>query len=102
MRKLILIFALNLPLLAQSGRAVETAKGLVIHITRRGTLYLNEKATTINGLVADVQSSAARSVYLRADSETPWEPVAQVISALGAASPPIRVTLATSPSIEKR
>ena len=51
-----------------------------------------------NRLVADVQSSAAKKVYLRADSGMPWKPVAQVLSTLGAAKPPISVELVTSPA----
>ena len=102
MKKLILIFAFSLPLIAQSSGDVGTAKDPVIRITRTGTLYLNEKPANIHGLVANVQSSAAKNVYVRADGEVPWEPVAQVLSALGAAKPPIKVTLVTRPATDKK
>jgi len=80
-------------------RAVaDSAKELpVVNITKDGTLYLNEKEVDINALPAEIQRrfSGATAVYLRADKETVWEPIAQVMSELGAAK--LQVNAVTQP-----
>jgi biopolymer transport protein ExbD len=80
-------------------RAVaDSAKELpVVNITKDGTLYLNEKPVNINDLRAEIQRrfSGATAVYLRADKETLWEPIAQVMSDLGAAK--LQVNAVTQP-----
>ena len=80
-------------------RAVaDSAKDLpVVNLTKDGTLYLNDKPVDINELPAEIQQrySGATAVYLRADKETVWEPIAQVMSALGAAK--LQVNVVTQP-----
>ena len=80
-------------------RAVaDSAKELpVVNITKDGTLYLNEKEVNINDLPAEIarRFRGATQVYLRADKETVWEPIAQVMSELGAAK--LQVNAVTQP-----
>jgi biopolymer transport protein ExbD len=80
-------------------RAVaDSAKDLpVVNITKDGTLYLNEKEVNINELPAEIarRFGGATAVYLRADKETVWEPIAQVMSELGAAK--LQVNAVTQP-----
>jgi len=80
-------------------RAVQdSAKDLpVVNITKDGTLYLNDQEVNINDLAAEIarRFSGAKAVYLRADKETVWEPIAQVMSELGAAK--LQVNAVTKP-----
>jgi len=76
----------------------DSAKDLpVVNITKDGTLYLNEKEVNINDLPAEIarRFRGATQVYLRADKETVWEPIAQVMSELGAAK--LQVNAVTQP-----
>ena len=59
----------------------------VITITKSGELYLNERQVNINRLGQEVRAKFPRqkAVYVRADRSTIWDPIAQVISALGEA-----------------
>ncbi len=78
----------------------ESAQELpVINVTKDARLYLNEKPININELVAEVQRrfGTGRAVYVRADKETPWDDVAQVMNELGFAKPPIPVNVVTQP-----
>jgi len=74
---------------------------LVVNITKDARLFLNEKPVNIHELaaVADkrLTGNRARAVYLRADKETPWDDVAQVMNELGFAKPPIAVNVVTQP-----
>src|SRR5450759_83158 len=66
----------------------ESAEELpVVNITRSGELYLNEKSVNINELAGEIRRrfQKSNSVYVRADKATIWDPIAQVISELGAA-----------------
>jgi biopolymer transport protein ExbD len=80
-------------------RAVaDSAKELpVVNITKDGTLYLNEKETDIHELPAEIarRFNGATAVYLRADKETVWEPIAQVMSELSQAK--LQVNAVTQP-----
>ena len=69
----------------------------VLTLTRDGRLFLNEKPVNINELGAEVQKrfGKGQAVYLRADKETIWDPMAQVISALDEAK--IKINLVTRP-----
>jgi biopolymer transport protein ExbD len=69
----------------------------VVTITRDGASYLNDKATNINVLGSEIHKRFAKSksVYLRADKGTTWDPIAQVISALGEAK--LAVNVVTQP-----
>jgi len=79
----------------------ESAEELpVINITRSGELFLNEKSVNINDLAGEIRSRFRnpKSVYVRADKATIWDPIAQVISELGAAK--IDVKVVTQPEDE--
>ena len=69
----------------------------VVNITKDGTLYLNDKEVNINQLPAEIKRrfGGATSVYLRADKETIFEPIAQVMAELGAAK--LQVNAVTKP-----
>ncbi|HLK21629.1 MAG TPA: biopolymer transporter ExbD [Bryobacteraceae bacterium] len=65
----------------------------VINITKDGATYLNDKPVNINLLAETVRQrfKGAKSVYLRADSRTTWDPVAQVMAILGDAKMGVNV-----------
>src|SRR5512133_2186861 len=76
----------------------ETTQELpVVSITKDGTTYLNEKPTNINELKAEINRrfGAAKGVFVKADKETVWEPIAQVTAELGAAG--FQVNMVTQP-----
>src|ERR1044072_7288820 len=80
----------------------ESAKEMpVVTITREGNITLNEKPVNIHDLAAAVKSKfpGAAGVYVRADRETIWDPIAQVTYELGEAKLP--VNLVTQPVDEK-
>jgi biopolymer transport protein ExbD len=69
----------------------------VVSITRDGTTYLNERETRLDDIPAAIQQrfGGTKSVYVRADKETIWDPIAQVTAALGAAG--FQVNMVTQP-----
>ena len=69
----------------------------VVTMTRDGRLYLNEQPVNINELAAAVRKrfGEGQAVYLRADKGTVWDPIAQVLSALGEAG--VKVNAVTQP-----
>jgi len=76
----------------------ETAQEMpVISLTREGTTYLNETATNINDLGTAIHRKfgAAKGVYVRADKETTWDNLAQVVAILGQGG--FQVNLVTQP-----
>ncbi|HVN06584.1 MAG TPA: biopolymer transporter ExbD [Bryobacteraceae bacterium] len=76
----------------------DSAKDLpVVNITKDGTLYLNDKEADINELAAAIHGRypGATAVYLRADKETVWGPIAQVMAELNAAK--FQVNAVTKP-----
>ena len=76
----------------------ESAQELpVVNINRQADLFLNEKPITIGEIPDTIHQRFGwpKAVYLRADRETPWEPIAQVAAALGAAK--FQVNLVTQP-----
>jgi biopolymer transport protein ExbD/biopolymer transport protein TolR len=72
----------------------------VVSITRDGNLFLNEKPVNINELPAEVKRRFSQNdqVYLRADKNTPWDPIAQVMSELNRAQ--IKINAVTQPEDE--
>jgi biopolymer transport protein ExbD/biopolymer transport protein TolR len=83
----------------------ESAKELpIVFITRDGNLYLNERPVGIHELAAIVkrQFGAGQSVYLRADKATPFDPIAQVMAALGEAKVGVNVVTQPEDSADKR
>ena len=76
----------------------DTSKEMpVVNITKDGTLYLNDTEVDINQLPHEIarRYSGATAVYLRADKETVWEPIAQVMGELSAAK--LQVNAVTKP-----
>jgi biopolymer transport protein ExbD len=79
----------------------DTAQELpVVSMTRDGDLYLNDKTVNINLVGDEVRRRFpnAKAVYVRADKETKFDPIAQVIAALGDAK--LQVNLVTQPDDE--
>ena len=76
----------------------ESAQELpVVNINRQADLFLNEKPITIGEIPDTIHQKFGwpKAVYLRADRQTPWEPIAQVAAALGEAK--FQVNLVTQP-----
>jgi biopolymer transport protein ExbD len=76
----------------------DTAENLpVVTLTKDGLVYLGEKETNMNvlGQAIRTQFPKATSAYVKADKETIFDPIAQVISALDEAK--IGVKLVTQP-----
>ena len=80
-------------------RAVkESAQELpVVTITKEGVIKLNTDDVNINSLAATIRQKygKAKGVYVRADKETIWDPIAQVTAELGAAG--FQVNMVTQP-----
>ena len=57
----------------------------VVSLTREGTTYLNETPTNIFDLGDAIHKrfGTAKGVYVRADKETTWDTLAQVVAMLG-------------------
>ncbi|MGH9613794.1 MAG: ExbD/TolR family protein [Bryobacteraceae bacterium] len=116
MRTLMLMCVLALPVLAQSNSRspltshqapatkVSASPMPVVTIAKDGVLKVDGNPINIGQLAAGIQrrSGAERGVYLRADKETSWNLVSQVLAALEAANPPIPVNLITQPSSDQR
>jgi biopolymer transport protein ExbD len=82
-------------------QSTETNKELpVVSIKKDGTIYLNDKPANINELATTIRQRFrnATAVYLRADKETIYGPIAQVASMLGEAK--LQVNLVTQPEDE--
>ncbi|MGE5568858.1 MAG: ExbD/TolR family protein [Rhodospirillales bacterium] len=76
----------------------DTAQELpVITVTKNGMLYLNDQAVNINELGAQVRAKfqSADAVYVRADKDTIWDVIAQVVSELNEAK--FKVNMVTQP-----
>jgi biopolymer transport protein ExbD/biopolymer transport protein TolR len=74
----------------------------VVSVTRSGDLFLNENPVNINELGAAVraQFGDAKGVYVRADRLTVWDPIAQVVAALGQSG--LEVRMVTQPEDDTR
>jgi biopolymer transport protein ExbD len=72
----------------------------VVTITRGGEVTLNGKPVAIDDLAPTIkrQFAGAPGVYVRADKETIWDPIAQVTAELGAAK--LQVNMVTQPEDE--
>ena len=68
-----------------------------ILISKDGVTYLNEKPTNINDLQAAIvkRFGKTKAVYVRADKETIFDPIAQVMAVLGDAG--FQVNIVTQP-----
>lgn len=72
----------------------DTAEDLpVVTISRNGEIFLAEKPVNINLLGKEVRDRypSVTGVFLRADKGTVWDPIAQVISALGESKLEVKV-----------
>jgi biopolymer transport protein ExbD len=76
----------------------------VVSITKNGESFLNDKPVNINALAAGVRQRfhGATSVYVRADKETPWDPIAQVVAELGEANLEVKMVTAPTDSAARR
>jgi biopolymer transport protein ExbD len=76
----------------------DTAQDLpTVSITKDGSTYLNEKETNINDFKTAIPQrfGTAKAVFVKADKETTYDVIAQVIAELGAAG--FQVNLVTQP-----
>lgn len=82
----------------------ETAQELpTVTITKDGTTYLNEKPVNMNDLQAAILQRFGRkskAVYVRADKDTIFDPVAQAMAILGQAG--FQVNFVTQPEDSAR
>ena len=86
-------------------RVQNTAQDLpVVSITKRGESFLNEKPVNINLLAQAVRQRFhnATAVYVRADKETPWDPIAQIVAELGEAKFEVKMVTAPLDSATRR
>ncbi|MBZ5592270.1 MAG: biopolymer transporter ExbD [Acidobacteriia bacterium] len=75
----------------------------VIHMTRDGELYLNDKEINIYQISSVVKNRfPGQAVYLRADRGATWDMVAQVMSALADAGIQINAVTQPEDSADKR
>ena len=72
----------------------------VVTITKDGDSFLNDKPVNINllGEAIHKRFGKSKAVYLRADKGATWDPIAQVIAALGDAK--LAVNVVTQPEDE--
>jgi biopolymer transport protein ExbD len=70
----------------------------IVTITKEGVFKLNADDVNINSLAATIKQKypTAKGVYVRADKETIWDPIAQVTAELGAAK--FQVNMVTQPA----
>ncbi len=83
----------------------ETAQELpVVSITKTGESYLNDKPVNINLLAESIRQRfhGATAVYVRADKETPWDPIAQIVAELGEAKFEVKMVTAPIDSASRR
>ncbi len=82
----------------QVRRVQNTAQDLpVISVTKTGESYLNDKPINIHLLAQGIRQRFHNptAVYVRADKETPWDPIAQIVAELGEAK--FEVKMVTAP-----
>jgi biopolymer transport protein ExbD/biopolymer transport protein TolR len=69
----------------------------VVSISKAGEMFLGNDPVNINRLAAEIRAKypGQEAVYLRADRQTPFDPIAQVMSVLGTAK--LAVNVVTQP-----
>ena len=80
-------------------RVQNTSQDLpVVSITKNGESFLNDKPININLLAQGIHQrfQNATAVYVRADKETPWDPIANIVAVLGDAK--FEVKMVTAPT----
>lgn len=57
----------------------------VVNISKSGEVHLNNDPVNLNQLAGAIRARfhGASAAYIRADRQTPWDPIAQVVSILG-------------------
>lgn len=75
----------------------------MVTISKDGELYLADKPVNINAIGDAVKQKYpnAKGVYLRADKGTVWDPIAQVINALGNAKMEVKVVTQPEDSADR-
>ena len=77
----------------------ESAEELpIVTLTKKADVYLNGKEVSINDLKSAITAQfggKTKGVYVMADKETIWDPIAQVTAALGEAG--FQVNMVTQP-----
>lgn len=70
----------------------------VVQMTSSGKIYLGDKPINVHDIPGEIarRYKSANAVYLRADRQTPWEQVANVMAILGKAG--LGVNAVTKPS----
>lgn len=79
-------------------RVQNTAQDLpIVSISKDGESFLNERPININLLAQGIRQRFhnATAVYVRADKQTPWDPIAQIVAELGEAN--FEVKMVTAP-----
>ena len=68
----------------------------VVSITKNAESSLNGKPINIHQLADGIRARFPRatSVYVRADKQTPWDPIAQIVAELGAAKYEVKMVTA--------
>jgi len=82
-------------------RVQNTAQDLpVVSLTKDGESFLNEKPINIHQLAQGIRARFrnATAVYVRADKQTPWDPIAQVVAELGEAKYEVKMVTAPTDS----
>jgi biopolymer transport protein ExbD len=76
----------------------------VVSISRDANVFLGRDPVNIHLLVDEIHKRypGQQAVYLQADSETPFDPIAQVFSELGTAKLLVNVVTKPEPNIGKR
>lgn len=74
----------------------------VVTITKAGEMFLGNDPVNINRLAAEIKAKypGQDAVYLRASGQTPFDPIAQVMSELGTAK--LAVNVVTQPDERPR
>ncbi|MEZ5354762.1 MAG: biopolymer transporter ExbD [Bryobacteraceae bacterium] len=74
----------------------------VVSLTKAGEVYLNEKPVKLALLGDEIRGrfKSTTKVYVRADRETTWDPIAQVVNTLGKQK--LEVLMVTQPMEERR
>jgi len=69
----------------------------IVEISKSGTVYFERQPANIHLLVDRIHQKYGEhpaAVYLRADKETPWDPIVQAMSILSAAKLPVSIVTA--------
>jgi biopolymer transport protein ExbD len=77
----------------------------VVNITKAGELYFNDKPVNVNELgriVLANKKSKENTVFIRADKETPWDPIAKVVAELTDAKIGVKLVTQTDDSTPRR